>query len=122
MQMKHQRIGRRWFVAGVLFENGFYVLQMSCQRQISRRASFNFHLRARTHEVIVVGRDEQLIAEDRRETLCGSPEFPKLWRLGIFWRAGCTQNVHDVFFLARSGRIVRPHTAQHAQDSRSGNG
>ena len=36
---------------------------------------------------------------------------PELWRLGIFWRAGSTQNVHDVFFwsvrVGLYGRILR---------------
>ena len=36
---------------------------------------------------------------------------PKLWRLGILWRTGCAQNVHDVFFwrvrVGLYGRILR---------------
>ena len=36
---------------------------------------------------------------------------PKLWRLGVLWRTGCAQNVHDVFFwrvrIGLYGRILR---------------
>ena len=36
---------------------------------------------------------------------------PKLWRLGVLWRTGCAQNVHDVFFwrvrVGLYGRVLR---------------
>jgi len=36
---------------------------------------------------------------------------PKLWRLGVLWRTGCAQDLHDVFFwsvrVGLYGRILR---------------
>src|SRR5205809_629488 len=58
MQMKHQRIGRRWFVTGVLFENGFHVLQNVLPAADLAPCVFQFPFESANHEVIVIGRDD----------------------------------------------------------------
>src|SRR4029077_12583986 len=58
MQMEHERIGRRWFIAGILFENRFHVLQNVLPAADLAACVFQFPLESANHEVVVIRRDD----------------------------------------------------------------
>jgi len=58
MQMEHERIGGRWFVARFFFENRFHVLQNVLPTANLAARVFQFPFESANHEVIVIRRDD----------------------------------------------------------------
>src|SRR6476659_5928775 len=58
MQMEHQRIGRRWFVARFFFENRFHVLQNVLPAADLAAGVFQCPFESAHHEVVVIVRDD----------------------------------------------------------------
>ncbi|KAG0506048.1 MAG: hypothetical protein Udaeo_05890 [Candidatus Udaeobacter sp.] len=58
MQMEHERIGGRWFVARFFFENRFHVLQNVLPAANLAARVFQFPFESANHEVVVIRRDD----------------------------------------------------------------
>src|SRR5262245_8865470 len=58
MQMKHERIGWRWFVPGFFFENRFHMLQNVLPTANLAACVFQFPFESANHEVVVIRRDD----------------------------------------------------------------
>src|SRR3954452_8635448 len=110
MQMEHERIGGRWSVTRLFFENRFPVLQDVLPAANLAARVFQFPFKSAHHEIIVIRRDNNW----QRKTSENAVRFtrvPKLRRLVVLWRTGCAQNIHDIFFwrvwIGLYGRILR---------------
>ena len=113
--MEHERIGGRRFVARLFFENRFHVLQNVLPAADLAARILQFPFESANHEVVVIRRDHNWQRKTRENTVRFTG-VPKLWRLVCTLADRLLAECLRRLLLARSGRIVRPRTAQHAQD------
>src|SRR3954468_4648090 len=97
MQMEHERIGWRWLVGGLFFENRFDVLlNVLPAANLSPRV-FQFPFQIADQEVIVIGRDDNWQPKNSKTAVLFTG-VPKLSRWVVHWWTGCAQNVYYIFF------------------------